>query len=818
MINKIFPWLSIRSKLIIAFVGLSIIPLVLVGIHSIFSNVQMMENNAIENLNHNVNTIREKTANFLANIESDLHTLRNSTLFETYVKKMELTPLEPDNILVKQISAELLSFCQTKMIYYQIRVIDDNGNELLRIENNSVTDSLPGFSITPQSKLRNARETYYFIMVNNLLRDQIAFAPAELVDQNNEVIPIISFAMPLFGATHRVGILIANVYAKEFFHVIESRPHLEDGGKVVLTRTDGNYLYHSEKKKNWNKLLASKEVDNLHYDYPSAIVAQLLSGNEGIISEGIDEIISYGSLFQNPVFSASGRVASGLTSKFFVFESVPKDIIMGPVRSYAYTFTGFLALFLVIAIGLGLLATRQFTKPILALQRGTEIIAEGNYGYRLQVDTHDEIEKLAAQFNSMAASLEIHTQEIQEHRTKLEEMVKKRTGELTDEKMKLQAIIDNVPSAFVLLDKDFRIRTASAAFSAVTGFHLEEVRDKNCDEVLCNNGFCQECICRIACQNGKIESHVDRAINNKGEERFIEHIAIPMKEAGEITSILEIITDITDRKRLEQHIIQTEKLMAAGEMSAIIAHEFRNLLTSVKIILQLQNESVRLSRNEKTSLAVALNSIDHMENIVTELLNFARPKLMEFREQSLNNLVNESLAIAQMQINKQGITVKKKLDPSLQPLLLDATHFKEALMNIFLNAVQAFDYNTDKAKKGEIIINVKKTRIQKTLRDFSFVEDINNKDDKQIGKEIIFKKGTECAVIEIADTGVGIDRIHLKRIFDPFFTTKPNGTGLGLPMVKRTVNAHDGIITVVSRKSQGTRFNIYLPLSIGANI
>lgn len=812
MINKILPWLSIRSKLIIAFVGLSIIPLVLVGIHSIFSNVRMMEDIAIENLNHDVNSIREKTASFLLGIESDLQTLRNSTLFEAFVNNINHNSVDSGENLVANISAELLSFSKTKGIYYQLRVISEGGNEILRIQDHSINDSKHNYYIIPQSKLRKRRETYYFLMVNDLLRDQIAFAPAELVGQNDERIPVISFAMPLVVNKQRVGILIANVYAKEFFKVIESRPHLKERGKVVLIRADGNYLYHSEKKKNWNKLLASRGVDNLHYDYPPSIVDKLLSGKEGIINEGINEIISYGPLFTNSVSANNEKLASGPIARSFVFESVPRDVIMGPVRSFAFTFAGFLLLFLVTAIGLGLLATRQFTKPIMALQHGSKIIAEGNYGYRLKVKTHDEIEKLAEQFNSMAASLEIHTKEIQQHRTRLEEMVKKRTKELTEEKTKLQAIIDNVPSAFVQLDRHFRIRTASAAFTTVTGFRLDDVRNRDCNTVLCGNGFCQKCICREAFEKGRIESHIDRTEDNKGEERFIEHIAIPMKEDDEITSILEIITDITKRKRLEQQMIQTEKLTAAGEMSAIIAHEFRNLLTSIKMILQLQNESLHLSTEEKTSLAVALNSISHMENIVTELLNFARPKPMEFHLQNLNNLVNESLVIAQVQLDKKGITVKKKMDSALQPLLLDITHFKEALINILLNAVQSIDHGKNKSTSEQIKINVRKTTLKKTLHDFSFMEDNGDKEVKPIGKEIVLKKGAECALIEIADTGPGIKRSHLKRIFDPFFTTKPDGTGLGLPMVKRTVNAHDGIITVTSSKSKGTKFSIYLPL------
>jgi PAS domain S-box-containing protein len=817
VINKIFPWLSIRSKLIIAFVGLSIIPLILVGIHSIFSNVRMMESIAIENLNHDVNTIKEKTANFLLGIESDLRTLRNSTLFETFVDQMERKSLEPGSTLVKQISAELLSFSKSKAIYYQLRVINEEGNEILRIEDYNMTDSTHDFHILPKNELRNGRETYYFIMVNDLFKDQIAFTPAELVGQNDVRIPVISFAMPLIVNNHRVGILIANVYAKEFFQVIESRPHLEERGKVVLFRADGNYLYHSEKKKNWNKLLASRQIDNIHYDYPQEIADNLLSGKEGVINEGINDIISYGPLFPNSGFSNNEKEVSGFIAKSFILESVPKDVILGPVRSFALTFTIFLLLFLITAIGLGLLATRQFTKPILALQHGAEIIAEGNYDYRLKVETHDEIEMLAAQFNSMAASLEVHSKEIQKHRTRLEEMVKQRTRELTEEKTKLQAIIDNVPSAFVQLDRNFRIRTASAAFTAVTGFRLDDVRNRDCNTVLCGNGFCQKCICRDAFKNERIESHIDRTNDGKGEERFIEHIAIPMKEDGQITSILEIITDITKRKRLEEQMIQTEKLMAAGEMSAIIAHEFRNLLTSIKMILQLQNESLHLSTEEKASLAVALNSIGHMENIVTELLNFARPKPMEFQLQTLDNLINESLAISKVQFDNRGITVKKKLDPALQPLLLDFTHFKEALINILINAAQAIDHVNDNSSPEEIIISVRKIKLRKTLRDFSFIEENETNEAKSIAREIILKKGSECALIEIADSGSGVERSHLKRIFDPFYTTKPNGTGLGLPMVKRTVNAHNGIITVTSKKGKGTKFSIYLPLNPGRN-
>jgi PAS domain S-box-containing protein len=363
------------------------------------------------------------------------------------------------------------------------------------------------------------------------------------------------------------------------------------------------------------------------------------------------------------------------------------------------------------------------------------------------------------------------------------------------------------------VNKEFRIQTASATFAAVTGLRFEDVRGMDCRAVFCKDGFCQECVCRQAFLRGEIVSHIDRTDDKKGGERFIEHIAIPVKEDGLITSILEIITDVTKRKRFEEQLLRTERLMAVGEMSSIIAHEFRNSLTSVKMIMQLQKESQRLRRSDKKSIAVALDSIGQMEGIVAELLNFARPKPMEFRVERLNTIVNESLALAQPHINRYGIAATKALDAALPPFSMDASHLKEALVNILLNAAQAFESNGQRMNGGVIRIRTKKIRLSKVLRDLSVAGDVESENSTSLAKEIVLGKGTECALIEIRDTGCGIERDHLGRIFDPFFTTKTNGTGLGLPLVKRTVNAHGGIVMVKSKKGRGTTFSIYLPLA-----
>jgi PAS domain S-box-containing protein len=814
--HTVLPRLSIRNKLIIAFTGLSVVPLLLVGIHGIFSNVKMMENNAIENLAHDVQTVRWQTANFLSEVEGDLRFLRNSPRLEHFVSSLGKNPAKVPHTVLQEIGADFLSIARTKGTYYQLRILDAEGNELLRVAARNPSDSVLSYHVVPADKLVHDGASFYSLLTEKLSDEQIAFVPAELLGSEGIRVPVISFAMPLFAHNKVTAILVGNVFAKGLFNVLEGNASRESNGKILLVDSDGHFLYHSDKKKDWNRLLASREEDNLQHEYPEFVTTKIFSGSEGTITKGIADIISYAPLFPATQVSFQEGVSFPFSSPLFLIESVPRDTIMGPVRVFAWTFAGVLLLFLAVAFGLGILATQQFARPIATVQRGAEIIANGDYRHRLNITTGDEIEKLAEQFNSMAASLEKHEVEIQLHRTKLEEMVQQRTGELTEEKIKLQALLDNVPSAFVMLDREFRIQTASAAFSEITGKTLEEVEGQDCHAIFCQGGFCKTCVCEKVLLSGKLEGHVDALPSGAGGERFIEHIAVPKKENGEITTILEIITDVTTRKRLEQNLIRTEKLTAAGEISVIIAHEFRNALTSIKMILQLQQESKRRTRAERRSLAVALSSLSHLENVVSELLNFARPSPMLLQPSHPKTLIEESLAFVRPRIAGHKIRLKKSVPPSLPPMMLDGSRWKEAIINLLLNAIQAIELKSRPSSNDMIIITAKGMTLRKTLRDRLPLSSPASSREANTGHEdgeIVLPGGTRVLRIAIRDTGPGIAQKNLHRIFDPFFTTKSNGTGLGLPMVKRTVNEHGGVIDVTTRAGRGTTFNIYVPIA-----
>ena len=193
-LNKILPWLSIRNKLLIAFGGLSILPMLFVGIYGTLSNVQTLKSAALEELTTNVQTIREKTANFLEDISSDLKVLRNSSSLENWTRESIFAETARSNDL-QQVGKELLALAKTKNIYYQLRLIDNSGDELLRIECNAPGDSMKAYRVVPRSELRHGRESYYFLLINSVNADNIAFAPAEIIHGGDERIPVVSFAM-----------------------------------------------------------------------------------------------------------------------------------------------------------------------------------------------------------------------------------------------------------------------------------------------------------------------------------------------------------------------------------------------------------------------------------------------------------------------------------------------------------------------------------------------------------------------------------------------------------------------------------------------
>jgi signal transduction histidine kinase len=235
------------------------------------------------------------------------------------------------------------------------------------------------------------------------------------------------------------------------------------------------------------------------------------------------------------------------------------------------------------------------------------------------------------------------------------------------------------------------------------------------------------------------------------------------------------------KKRMEEagkKLIHAEKLASIGRLSASIAHEIRNPLTSVKLNVQKISESECWGEIEKGHLEITQEGIEQIENFIKELLNFTRVSDLNFDEFPMEQIIDSSVKMVADSLELKNIRVKKDYQKHLPPVFVDGDKIRLVIVNILRNAYEELD------EGGEIRINL------------SLHEE---EEDKQIR-------------IEISDNGRGISETEWENIFEPFYTTKSDGVGLGLANAQKIVEQHNGSIEILKREGKGACFEIFIPL------
>jgi PAS domain S-box-containing protein len=392
---------------------------------------------------------------------------------------------------------------------------------------------------------------------------------------------------------------------------------------------------------------------------------------------------------------------------------------------------------------------------------------------------------------------------------------KKAENDLRESEKKFRGLIHSMNDTVFTLDSEFNITAIYGNHLQQLGFETSNFLGKNISDIFAQNHAASHLHALKKVRAGKTAVYEWEARSN-GDRVHLQNALSPIyDDKGKLTEIVGVARDITKQKTLERKLIQTEKLMAIAQMSAMISHEFRNSLTSLKMILELQLESSSLAINEKQSLQVALSSVVHMENIVGQLVSFSRPGPLKIGPANISDVLEESIQFIRIQIEKYKIKLKLYFNRNLPVLKLDAMRIKEAISNILLNSIQEL---SEKDESDERILAVRADRKMLTKkkwdRSYSNNDEVHNDyramDDQT---ETFLDAGEDCVWLQIEDNGEGMDEEELRHIFDPFYTTKTTGTGLGLALVRRVINEHGGIVTVKSKAGSGTKFDIYLPVT-----
>jgi two-component system sensor histidine kinase PilS (NtrC family) len=356
--------------------------------------------------------------------------------------------------------------------------------------------------------------------------------------------------------------------------------------------------------------------------------------------------------------------------------------------------------------------------------------------------------------------------------------------------VKLQAedVLKNIRSGIITIDVQGRILFANSMAGKLIGFDDELVRGQNIREVITSSAPALSQALEKAVHGHERVTRGEAAITVNGRTFPIGFTTTTMSAEdmpGNVSGTV-IFQDISDNKRLEELRLRAERLEAVAELSASLAHEIKNPLASIRSAVEQLGARSRATEDERVLATLIVRESDRLSRLLSEFLDFARVRVTRGERVNMGEVAQAAVRLADTHPDrKTGVTVTCVIPT--EPLLVEGDEdlLHRAIFNITLNAVQAAP-----ATHGRVTVEVSRLNVE------------------QIPTGVPFE--VSAIALRVSDNGPGIPIELRERVFDPFFTTKTGGTGLGLPIVHRAIEAHRGFVFMDS-SPKGTRFTVLLP-------
>ncbi len=367
---------------------------------------------------------------------------------------------------------------------------------------------------------------------------------------------------------------------------------------------------------------------------------------------------------------------------------------------------------------------------------------------------------------------------------------KRAEEELRESEEKFRIVFETSPDAISLSRmKDGSYISINGSFTSIMGYSAEEICGRSAlDLNIWRRKTDRQRLVRQLREKGYVRNFEAEFVTKSGEIKAGLMSACLAEVNGE-KILLAVTKDITEHKRLQQQLIQAQKMESIGTLAGGIAHNFNNILMGIQGRASLMMLDKDCSHPDYEHLREMEEYVRNAVELTKALLGFARGGKYEARPTDLNELIrHESRMFGRM---KKEIKIHGKYAENLWPVEVDRGQIRQTLLNLFVNAWQAMPAG------GDLYIQTENVEFDETyLKPFAVTA----------GKYV---------KISLTDTGIGMDETTVRKIFDPFFSTKEvgQGFGLGLASVYGIVKNHGGFINVYSEEGKGTTFNIYLPAS-----
>lgn len=364
---------------------------------------------------------------------------------------------------------------------------------------------------------------------------------------------------------------------------------------------------------------------------------------------------------------------------------------------------------------------------------------------------------------------------------------------------RLASVVQQASESITITDLEGNIEYVNKAFTEITGFKAGEVIGKN--PSILNSGTQDKDFYANLWSNLLSGKTWHGTFVNRKKDGSLYHekaTIFPIRDkSGEVFSYAAVKNDISEEKKMQSLLQQSQKLEAIGQLAGGIAHDFNNVLSVINGFADLAILRIDASDKYYKAFSEISKAGKKAGNLIRRLMTFSRNQIIDPKYVSINRLI-EDLKTMLVRLIGEDIDLKLKLSKKIGYIYMDSSQIEQILINLIVNARDALNDNSNKKGKKTIVIETGNTLIgSNSMSEFP---------DSAAGEYINVK---------IKDSGCGIDDLVKEHIFEPFYTTKPKGvgTGLGLSTVYGIVKQNKGGIKVTSKVGKGTCFTIYLPVS-----
>ena len=359
----------------------------------------------------------------------------------------------------------------------------------------------------------------------------------------------------------------------------------------------------------------------------------------------------------------------------------------------------------------------------------------------------------------------------------------------------IRNILDSVDEGFIVVDSQYHIRSANRAYCDLVHAAENDVVGRLCYELLHKNTEpCFElgemCPVRKTFATGKPQFSTHTHEDASGAKQYVELKTYPITDAsGTVVSVIETFNDVTEKRKLEEQLIQAQKMESVGRLAGGVAHDFNNMLGVIIGYAELTLDLLEKDNPLTDNLKEIFNAAKRSGNLTRQLLAFARQQIATPKLLDLNETVEGMIKMLRRLIG-EDIELAWRPGADLWPVKIDPVQIDQILVNLCVNARDAI------SGVGTVVIETGQATI---------------------GQDYCLKHPElgpgDFLLLSVSDDGHGMEKATLDNIFEPFFTTKERGkgTGLGLSTVYGIVKQNDGFINVYSKPGCGTSFRIYLP-------